>query len=78
MVGGGFLKDWYSKLLWIGCGGGLLMLALSASLLTSSLCRKGVDGGGGILQDHKVCSHSVCLWRRGGGGFYYKAFILRY
>ena len=28
-----------------GGGGGLLRLALSASLLTSSLCRKGVDGG---------------------------------
>ena len=30
----------------MGWGGGLLRLALSASLLTSSLCRKGVDGGG--------------------------------
>ena len=48
-------------------GGGLLRLALSASLLTSSLCRKGVDGGGGFFRIIRFALTAYAYGGEGGG-----------
>ena len=50
-------------------GEGLLRLALSASLLTSSLCRKGVDGGGEFFRIIRFALTAYAYGGEGGGDF---------